>query len=285
MDLIVVCGPTASGKTRFSLELAKNLNGEIICADSMQIYQYMDIGTAKPTLEEQEGVPHHLFGIVDPRENFSLADYATLAHMKIHDIQFRGRMPFLVGGTGLYIDTVVNNIKLSDASDPELRKRLEQLTESDLYEKLNVIDSKAAEKIMINDKRRLVRALEIYEITGNTPSQQKEISNSQGKIYDPQFFGITLPREQLYENINLRVDQMIERGLLDEVRTVYTRGMNKTAKQAIGYKEIIAHLNGECSLPEAIENIKTNTRRYAKRQLTWFRRNKDINWMQIDSEG
>ena len=268
-NLLVICGPTASGKTAISIDTAKKRNGEIICSDSMQIYKYMNIGTAKPTPEEQDGVPHHLFGFVNPDISFSAADYATAAHECIKDVSSRGKLPILVGGTGLYIDIVINNIKLTETkTDPDLRARL--LNDPDIYARLLAIDPKAAAKIAPSDTRRAARALEIYELTGITKSEQDAKSLETPKIYESEIICVNLPRELLYNRINQRVDIMIQQGLVDEVRNLPNLGA--TARQAIGYKEILKHLGGEITLEQAIDEIKINTRHYAKRQLTWFRK-------------
>jgi tRNA dimethylallyltransferase len=243
----------------------------------MQIYKYMQIGTAAPTIEEQDGVPHHLFGIIDPKTDFSLAQYAKLAHEKIAEVAARGKLPIIVGGTGLYIDTVAQNIILSeDSISPELRARLQSQLTEELFANLTKIDPKYAAKI--KDRRRAIRALEIYESTGHTISEQQTKSQQGEKLYNAQYIGITLPREVLYDRINRRVDIMISQGLVAEVELLIKHGIGKTASQAIGYKEIIAHLQGEYTQDEAIEKIKINTRHYAKRQETWFKRNEAIKW-------
>ena len=277
-NLLVICGPTASGKTSLSIETAKAREGEIICADSMQIYKYMDIGTAKPTPEEQDGVPHHLFGFVHPSVNFSAADYAKAAHKCIREVASRGKLPILVGGTGLYIDIVSNNIQLTEtAASPELREQLLSESVEDLYARLMTVDPQAAQKIAASDKRRIARALEIFELTGITKSEQDAKSLETPKIYDTDILATNYPRDILYERINLRVDIMIEQGLVQEVKSLPELG--STARQAIGYKEILNHLEGRVSLEQAIEDIKINTRRYAKRQLTWFKRIPNIKWI------
>ena len=277
-DLLIICGPTASGKTAASIRMAKDHNGEIICGDSMQVYKHMIIGTAAPTEEERSGIPHHLFGVIDPKHDFSLSQYVKLAHEKIAEVAGRGKLPIIVGGTGLYIDTVAQNIILLENSvSLELRDKLQGQTTETLFERLEKIDPLYAEKI--KDRRRVIRALEVYESAGLRPSEQKEKSRTGAKLYNTKYIGITLPREELYDRINRRVDIMIEQGLIAEVERLLTYGMGRTASQAIGYKEIIAHLRGECSEEEAIERIKINTRRYAKRQRTWFGRNERIEWI------
>ncbi len=286
MDLIVVCGPTASGKTDLAIKLAKENNGEIVNADSMQIYKYMDIGTAKPTKEEQAGIPHYLMDFVHPNESFSVAKYCELAHNTIKDITDRGKTPVMVGGTGLYIDSVVNNITFSDIpSDKEYCDLLYNEAKINgneyIYKKLQTIDSVAAEKISVNDTKRIVRALEIYHTTGKNITWHNEKSRSNPSPYNATYYAISHDRDKLYDRINRRVDIMLEKGLIDEVKYILSLGVSKdcTSMQAIGYKEIVMYLNGEVSLEKAVDMIKQGSRRYAKRQLTWFRANKNIKWL------
>lgn len=285
--ILVVVGPTATGKSDLAIKLAKIFNGEIISCDSMQIYRHMDIGTAKPAVEDMDGIPHHMIDIVDPYDNFSCSDYAAMARGCISDIICHGKLPVLCGGTGLYADSVINN-KFPDYDDHtdinEIRNMLDLKSSEDLYSELIKIDSAAAEKIHLNNKKRLVRALEIYYLTNRTKSEWDKISKLDVKEYDPVYIGINcIERKLLYERINKRVDSMIAEGLVEEVKNLdIIKLMGSTAGQAIGYKEIVKYLLNETTLDEAIEDIKLNTRRYAKRQITWFKRNKEINWYYID---
>lgn len=288
-DLVVIAGPTASGKTSLSIELAKKIDGEIVNADSMQIYKYMDIGTAKPSVEERCGIAHHLIDIVMPSENFSVAKYCELANDTILNIKKRGKIPIVVGGTGLYIDSLVNNIQFFDIKpDENFRKRAKEEADAFgnafLYEKLLKIDPVSAKKIEVNDQKRIIRALEVYHLTKRTMTEQNELSRSVKSPYNAILFAIDMDREILYERINKRVDLMMQKGLLDEVMHLLSLGVKSTdtSMQAIGYKEIVRYINGEVSLDDATENIKKSSRHYAKRQLTWFRRNEKINWIDAD---
>jgi len=282
--LIVIAGPTASGKTGLSIGLAKALDGEIVSADSMQIYKYMNIGTAKPTKAERDGIPHHMMDFLEPDVNFSVADYCDMAHKTIEEIHSRGRMPILVGGTGLYIDSLVNNVDFDmDDKNHEIRKELEALAERDgveaVHNILKEIDAETAEKYHPNNLRRVIRAIEFYRVTGKRISQHaKEEKTSR---YDVVYFCIDWDREILYERINKRVDIMVEEGLVEEVKSLLGKGYDKnsTAMQGIGYKEFYGYLAGEKTLEETLDEIKQSSRRYAKRQLTWFRRNKNIHWL------
>lgn len=279
IPLVIIAGPTASGKTALSVELALRLGGEIVSADSMQIYKNMDIGTAKPTPEEKKGVPHHLMDIVSPDEKFSLSEYVKLAHKTIEDIYSRGKLPIMVGGTGLYIDTVISNTLLSDAGiDEEYRKNLEEYAKINgnalLKEKLKDVDEESYNRLHENDVKRIIRALEIHHLTGKTIGEYNRESKNTPRIYNTVGFIINHDRETLYNRINERVDIMISSGLLDEVKNCIKMGLNKksTAMQAIGYKEMAEYLNGEIAFEEAVEKIKMESRRYAKRQITWFKR-------------
>lgn len=285
-DLIVITGPTASGKTALSVELAKILDGEIVNADSMQIYKYMDIGTAKPTLSERQGIPHHLIDIVNPDEPFSVARYCECANKVIEDIHLRGKIPVMVGGTGLYVDSLVNNIKFSEIEpDDEYRNEMEKLSDEKgneyIYKMLCDIDPESASKIKVADRKRIIRALEVYHLTGKTITWHNEQSRSVPSPYNTTMFAIDIDRELLYDKINRRVDIMIADGLVDEVKNIMDMGIQSdaTSMQAIGYKEIVEYLEGHITLDEAIDKIKQSSRRYAKRQLTWFRRNEKIHWI------
>ena len=285
--IIVICGPTASGKTSLGVELAKRINGEIISADSMQVYKEMNIGTAKVTLDEMQGIPHHLIDFVNPSEEYNVSMYRDDALKKIEEIFQRGKTPIIVGGTGLYIDTLINGIEFSEIeTDEEYRKQLEKLINEDengkeiLFEELRKIDEESANKIDKNNIRRVIRALEIYKVTGKTKSQIDRES-VKGTEYNFVVFGINLDREELYERINKRVDVMIVDGLIDEVKNVCSKyKLSKTALQALGYKEVIEYFNNEISYDEMVEKIKRESRRYAKRQMTWFRHINNIIWLE-----
>ncbi|MDQ0214690.1 tRNA dimethylallyltransferase [Oikeobacillus pervagus] len=287
--VVVIIGPTAVGKTALSIHLAKKFQGEIISGDSMQIYKGMDIGTAKVTEEEKEGISHHLLDLKDPTEAFSVAEYQQVVREKITEIASRGHLPIIVGGTGLYIQSVIYDYQFSDAPcDDTYRQQLENLCQEKgklfLYQQLQKIDPLSAEKIHPNNVRRVIRALEIYHSTGKamSDSQQKE---DPPLLYDVAIVGLTMERDQLYERINKRVDQMMEQGLLNEVETLWGRGIRDTqAVQAIGYKELYAYLAQETTIQEAIDRLKQNSRRYAKRQLTWFRNKMDVEWFDLTLE-
>jgi tRNA dimethylallyltransferase len=284
--LVVLIGPTAVGKTKLSIMLAKALNAEIISGDSMQIYRGMDIGTAKVTKEEMEGVPHHLIDIKDPEESFSVAEFQQLVREKIEEISARGRLPMIVGGTGLYIQSVIYDYEFSETeSHSHVRKRLEKEAEEQgmdtLYNRLKQIDPVSAEKIHINNKRRVIRALEVYETTGK-PFSEHIAAQEQILLYDVVLVGLTMDRDKLYARINERVDIMMDEGLLEEVTKLYEAGIRDTQSiQAIGYKEIYEFLENRLTLEEAVEKLKQNSRRYAKRQLTWFRNKMPVQWFDL----
>ncbi len=283
--VIVICGPTASGKTALSIQLAKEINGEIVSADSMQIYKDMDIGTAKPSVEEMDGVKHYLIDNVSPTVRYSVANYKKDALDAINEIIKKGKTPIIVGGTGLYVDSLVNGIEYDDLEiDLQYREELEKIANDrgldELYKKAVEIDSQAMEKISSNDKKRIFRVLEIYHSTGKTKTEQEIESRKKENPYDYIVFGINMDREKLYERINKRVDIMIEKGLVDEVKVLINKYSElPTAIQGLGYKEVVSYLNNEITYEEMIDKIKQETRRYAKRQLTWFRRNKQIIWL------
>lgn len=283
--IIVICGPTASGKTALSIQLAKKINGEIVSADSMQIYEDMDIGTAKPTVEEMDGVKHYLIGNVSPTLRYSVANFKKDAVNAIEEILKKGKTPIIVGGTGLYVDSLVNGIDYDDLEiDLDYRNQLEKISEEQglevLYNKAVEIDPLAMEKISNNDKKRIFRVLEIYNATGKTKTEQEIESRKKDNPYDYVVFAINMDREKLYERINKRVDIMLEKGLVDEVKRLIKKYDElPTAIQGLGYKEVVQYLNNEISYDEMVEKIKQETRRYAKRQLTWFRRNKEITWI------
>lgn len=283
--VIVIVGPTASGKTDLSIRLAKKLDGEIISADSMQIYKKMTIGTAKPTKEERQGIPHYMIDIVEPNEDFNVAKYKKMAEEKIEEILSKGKQPIIVGGTGLYIDTLVNGIEFFDIeNDFEYRAQLEKEAldygVDALFDKLQKIDSEAAKSIEKNNVRRVIRALEIYKVTGKTKTQLDKES-IKGSKYEYVMFGLLWDREELYNRINMRVDIMLEQGLVEEVDDLISNeGFSKTALQGLGYKEVVEYLEKKISYDEMVEKIKMETRRYAKRQMTWFRRNNRIIWLE-----
>ncbi|MER2263146.1 MAG: tRNA (adenosine(37)-N6)-dimethylallyltransferase MiaA [Psychrobacillus sp.] len=278
--VIAIVGPTAVGKTALSIELAKFCNGEIINGDSMQVYRELNIGTAKITEEEMENVPHHLLNIKDPTEGFSVAEYQRLVREKIKDIASRGKVPIIVGGTGLYVQSVLYDFRFSEQpkQDSARIKELEGLSSEKLYTMLEEIDPAAAKDIHRNNVQRVIRAIERHELTGK---QRDEIEQNQGmeKVYPHYIIGLTIDREMLYQRINKRVDMMIEQGLIQEVKSLYDKGIRDVQSiQAIGYKEIYDYLDGNTTLEDAVERLKQNSRRYAKRQLTYFRNKMDIHW-------
>ena len=284
--VIVIAGPTASGKTALAVELAKKINGEVISCDSMQIYKDMSIGTAKPTAEEMDGVPHYLIDFVSPNERYSVADFKKNAEEKIEYVLSRGKVPILCGGTGLYIDTLVLGIDYPEIElDQGYRDGLMKKAESEeglkeLYDESKSIDPEAMEKISKNDKKRIIRVIELYKTTGKTKTELEKISRSNGVKYDYRVFAIDMDREKLYDRINRRVDIMIEQGLIDEVRNIIDKyDKFPTAMQGLGYKEVVEYFDGKLTKQEMIDKIKQETRRYAKRQLTWFRKNKNIVWI------
>lgn len=284
IPVLVVCGPTASGKTAVGVELALRLGGEVVSADSMQIYKGLAISTAKPSPEEMKGVPHHLMDFLSPDEPFSVADYVKMARECISDIHNRGKLPIIVGGTGLYINSLIDNISFDHiVSDDSLRKKLEaeaaEMGREHMHEKLRSLDPQAAEKIHPNNVIRVIRAIEMCMLSGRTGSENREESRKTRSPYEPCMIGLTcFDRQVLYDRINRRVDKMFEDGLEAEVRAVYEKYKLRTAFNAIGFKEMIPYFEGECSLEEAADKIKQESRHYAKRQLTWFRRDVRITW-------
>lgn len=283
--VIVICGPTASGKTALSIELAKKINGEIVSADSMQIYKDMDIGTAKPTKQEMGEIKHYLLDFVSPEDRYSVAQYKQDAKKAIKEIINKGKTPIIVGGTGLYVDSLIYEIEYNDIKlDEEYRKKLEKIAEEqgleELYKKAVEIDPEAMKKISQNDKKRIMRVLEIYRSTGKTKTEQEKESRKNPVEYDYRVFAINWNREILYQRINKRVDIMVEQGLIEEVKEILNKyDKFPTAMQGLGYKEVVDYLNGIYTKEEMIEKIKLETRRYAKRQLTWFRKNKQTIWL------
>lgn len=287
--VLAIVGPTAAGKTELSLKVAKKLNGEIISADSMQIYQDMDIGTAKASKEVQEKIKHHQLDIITPEKDYSVADYQKDVDPIIQNIFSKNKLPMLVGGTGLYINAVLEGFTLPDMEvDQKLRDKLHKQAEEKgtefVHNKLKEIDPKLAKKLHPNDIRRVIRGIEIYKQTGHTKTYYKKKQKERPPRYNSIKIGLTRNRQELYDRINKRVDQMIEQGLVNEAKYIYNNYNLKddsTASQAIGYKEIFAYLNDEYSLEEAIRLIKRNSRHYAKRQLTFFKRDKSIKWFNL----
>lgn len=288
--VVVIVGPTASGKTKLSIELAKKIDGEIISSDSMQIYKEMDVGTAKVTKEEMQGINHYLVDFVSPDARYTVSDFKKDSEKSIKEIISKGKIPIVVGGTGLYINSLIYGIEYQDMKfDEQYRNKLIQIAETEeglkkLYEQAYKIDPEATEKISQNDKKRIIRILEIYKSTGKTKTEQEILSRQKGVDYDFKVFGITMERGKLYERINHRVDVMIEQGLEDEVRKLISKYSEfPTSMQGLGYKEVVQYFNGELSRVEMIEKIKQESRRYAKRQLTWFRKNKEIIWLDTEN--
>ena len=285
IPLIAVIGPTASGKTGLAVEIAKKFGGEVVSADSMQIYSELTIGTAKPTETEMEGVPHHLIGHKSIDEEYSVVDYVEEAKNAITDIFNRGKLPVICGGTGLYVDSLLSNTEFSEIkSDPDVRKKLYDFAEENgneaLFEKLKEIDPETAAKTHANNLIRVVRAMEVYEVTGKTMSEHQKDSHPIPSIYDVCYIGTNFSdRDKLYARIEQRIDEMLEEGVEEEARFLFEHNGTCTAAQAIGYKEFYPYFRGEMSREDAISVLKKETRHYAKRQITWFRRNDKINWL------
>ena len=283
--VIVICGPTASGKTSLSIELAKQIDGEIVSCDSMQIYKDMTIGTAKPTKEEMQGIKHYLIDCVSPEVRYSVADYKKDSINAIKEIISKGKVPIIVGGTGLYLESLIYGIEYNEIeTDLEYRKALEDIEKNEglekLYEMAKQIDEQAIEKISHNDKKRIFRVLEIYHSTGKTKTELEIESRKNGPDYNYILFGINMDREKLYDRINRRVDIMIKQGLIEEVKNVLNKYKEfPTAMQGLGYKEVVAYLEEKMTKEDMIEKIKMETRRYAKRQITWFKKYKNIKWI------
>lgn len=287
--VIAIVGPTAVGKTKLSLEIAKHLNGEIISGDSMQIYKGMDIGTAKVTTEEMQGIPHYMINIKNPEESFSVAQFQQYVQKYIHKIHEHNKIPIIVGGSGLYIQATLFDYNFSDQKrDKHLTKQLEQKVAEEgiepLYNRLKRLDPDQAKKIHPNNHRRVIRAIEIYELTGKTMTQRQQEQSNESP-YNNIFIGLEMERKLLYTRINERVDQMIEQGLEKEVKSLYDQGFqNAQSMKAIGYKEFIPYFEGEQTFEETVRILKRNSRRYAKRQYTWFKNKMDINWYMIKPE-
>lgn len=288
--VLVIAGPTASGKTGIAIELAKRLDGEIVSADSMQIYKYMNIGTAKPTEEEKCGVLHYMMDFLEVGDKFSVAQYKDMAMKCIEDILSRGKVPIVVGGTGLYINSITEEVNYNEKAEEnseirsELEKEAMQYGNQKLYDELKEIDPEACKRIHLNDTKRIVRALEVFRETGITITEHQKMSKQNDKKYDYKIVGLYVEREELYERINKRVDLMVSQGLLKEAEDIIKMIENKgklTSFQAIGYKEFVPYFKGEIEFDEAVENVKRESRRYAKRQITWFKRTGGLKWFDI----
>ncbi len=283
--VIVICGPTASGKTALSIELAKKINGEIVSCDSMLIYKKMNIGTAKPTIEEMNGIKHYLIDVIEPNVRYSVSEYKKEAKKAIREILAKGKVPIVVGGTGLYIDSLIYEIEYPEIEfnqtyRKELERRVEREGLSKIYEEAKEIDELAVRKISINDEKRILRILEIYKTTGKNKTELEIESRKKEVEFDYRVFAIKWDRQILYERVNKRVDIMLENGLIDEVKEILNEyEVFPTAMQALGYKEVVEFLEQKVSYEEMIDKIKMETRRYAKRQMTWFRKNKQTVWI------
>ena len=289
--LIVIGGPTASGKSAAAVRLCQRIGGEVVSADSMQIYRGMDIGTAKPFPDEMGGITHHLLSIAEPGENYSAAAYRDLADAAIQNVYAAGHQPVLCGGTGLYIDALTKPMSFAEhTGNDELRAELTALSETavgklKLHKMLEEIDPDSAARLHINDVRRVIRAIEVYRMTGRTITEQANLDKAREGNYAVVMFALDWPREVLYDRINRRVDVMMHQGLVEEVQSLLKKGLapGSTAMQALGYKEIVDALNGRITMEEAVDAIKQGSRHYAKRQLTWFRRDERVHW--IEAQG
>lgn len=287
--MISILGPTAVGKSRVAVEIAKKINAEIISADSMQVYRGMDIGTAKLTLEERQDIPHHLIDIRNPDEEWTVSDFVREVKKLKREIVKRGKTPIIVGGTGLYLWALLEGFSFPIApADKEIRKRLEKQPLSTLYSRLSTLDPQAVEKIHPNDKKRIIRALEVFELTGVPITKLHRIQKKENREEKPVLIGLTLPRDQLYHRIEERVDKMIEKGLIEEVKGLLAKGYSKDLPsfQALGYKEVVEYLEGKQSKEQMIAELKKRTRHFARRQMTWFKRFKNVKWFEppVDSQ-
>jgi tRNA dimethylallyltransferase len=287
--IVIIVGPTAVGKTDISIATAKALNGEIISADSAQVYKYMDIGTAKISPDEMQGIKHHMIDEVTPDQSFSVANFRDKADHYIQELTAKGKLPIIVGGTGLYINALINNLDFTKSiGDEDFRERMQEIADNKgneyLYEMLKDIDIDSYFRLHANDVRRVIRALEVYEFTGKTITHFQEESKKLPPRYNSAYIGLTMDRQKIYKRIEQRVDAMIEQGLIEEVKKLLNMGYNRdlVSMQALGYKEIVGYLEGEISLEEALFILKRDSRHYAKRQLTWFRRDERIKWFNID---
>ena len=285
-NIICIAGPTASGKTALAVELAKELNGEVVSCDSMQVYKRMDIGTAKPSIDEMQGIVHHMIDVAEPDEDFSVSRYCAMAAPMVEDIVSRGKTAIIAGGTGLYMDSLIQGNDFAPFPSTGVREKLEQEAAEKgiqtLFDRLSAIDPEAAGRLHLSDKKRIIRALEVYLETGETITEHNQKTQLLPPRFTPLWLGLDFEnRADLYERIDRRVGLMLEMGLIDEIQGLLAAGIPEkcTALQAIGYKEFVAALNGECTVEEAADLVRQSSRRYAKRQLTWFRRNKAIHWL------
>ena len=285
-NIICIAGPTASGKTALAVELAKELNGEVVSCDSMQVYKRMDIGTAKPTLEEMQGIPHHMIDVAEPWEDFSVSRYCEMAAPIVDDILSRGKTAVIAGGTGLYMDALIRGNAFAPFPATGVRERLEAQADAEgmeaMLSHLRAVDPDAAQRLHLSDRKRILRALEVYLETGETITEHNRKTQAVPPRYSPLWLGLDFTeREELYRRIDLRVGLMLQQGLVEEIRGLLAEGIPEkaTAMQAIGYKEFVDALDGRCTIEEAADQVRQSSRRYAKRQLTWFRRNKAIHWL------
>ena len=289
-NIICIAGPTASGKTALAATLAKELNGEVVSCDSMQVYRRMDIGTAKPTLEEMQGIPHHMIDVAEPWENFSVSRYCEMAAPIVDDIISRGKTAVIAGGTGLYMDALIRGNAFAPFPATGVRERLEAQADAEgmeaMLSRLRAVDPDAARRLHLSDRKRILRALEVYLETGETITEHNRKTQAVPPRYSPLWLGLDFARRgELYRRIDLRVGLMLEQGLVEEIRGLLADGIPEraTAMQAIGYKEFVDALDGRCTIEEAADQVRQSSRRYAKRQLTWFRRNKAIHWLIRDT--
>lgn len=289
-NIICIAGPTASGKTALAATLAKELNGEVVSCDSMQVYKHMDIGTAKPTLEEMQGIPHHMIDVAEPWEDFSVSRYCEMAAPIVDDIISRGKTAVIAGGTGLYMDALIRGNAFAPFPATGVRERLEAQADAEgmeaMLSRLRAVDPDAARRLHLSDRKRILRALEVYLETGETITEHNRKTQAVPPRYSPLWLGLDFTeREELYRRIDLRVGLMLQQGLVEEIRGLLADGIPEraTAMQAIGYKEFVDALDGRCTIEEAANQVRQSSRRYAKRQLTWFRRNKAIHWLIRDT--
>ena len=289
-NIICIAGPTASGKTALAAALAKELNGEVVSCDSMQVYRRMDIGTAKPTLEEMQGIPHHMIDVAEPWEDFSVSRYCEMAAPIVDDIISRGKTAVIAGGTGLYMDSLIRGNAFAPFPATGVRERLEAQADAEgmeaMLSRLRAVDPDAARRLHLSDRKRILRALEVYLETGETITEHNRKTQAVPPRYSPLWLGLDFARRgELYRRIDLRVGLMLEQGLVEEIRGLLADGIPEraTAMQAIGYKEFVDALDGRCTIEEAADQVRQSSRRYAKRQLTWFRRNKAIHWLIRDT--
>ena len=281
-NLICIAGPTASGKTALSIALAKELNAQIVSCDSMQVYRRMDIGTAKPTLQEREGIPHHMLDVAEPTEDFSVSRYCAQATTIVDSILAAGKTCIIVGGTGLYMDSLIRGNDFAPFPSTGMRQKLEAQPIEEVFSQLQSIDPEAAARLHLSDKKRIIRAMEVFLETGETITAHNKRTQAIPPRYNPTWFALEDEnRQDLYDRIDRRVDVMLEMGLVDEIKSLLASDVPKTctAMQAIGYKEFLSALDGETSIEEAADQVRQASRRYAKRQLTWFRRNENIHWL------